>query len=151
RVSKARDWLQRAVTAAARSDVKGYAGAWSGVDALREALFGDVETARRQAHAAVEFEDGWETRALAGMAFAYAGDATLARESADALNAERPSGTLVQNYWIPVIRAKLELDAGQTARAIDLLRAAEPYELADTRLPLLPSYVRGEALLRAHD
>ena len=43
RVAKAREWLQRAVTAAVRNDVKGYAGVWSGADALREALFGDVE------------------------------------------------------------------------------------------------------------
>jgi hypothetical protein len=31
------------------------------------------------------------------------------------------------------------------------LRAAEPYELSDTRLPLLPAYVRGEAYLRTRD
>ena len=151
RVAKAREWLQRAVTAAARNDVKGYAGVWSGADALREALFGDVEEARRQTRASLDFEDSWETRALAALTHAYAGEVTQARELADKLNAERPLGTLVQNYWLPAIRAKIELDAGDASRAIELLRVAGPYELADTRVPLLPAYLRGEAFLRVHD
>jgi eukaryotic-like serine/threonine-protein kinase len=151
RVAKAREWLHRGVAAAARNDVKGYAGVWSGADALREALFGEVEEARRQTRAALDFEDSWETRALAALTLAYAGDAAQARELADKLNAERPLGTLVQNYWLPTIRAKIELDAGHTSRAIELLHVAAPYELADTRVPLLPAYVRGEAFLSARD
>jgi len=151
RVAKAREWLQRAVRAAARNDVKGHAGVWSAADALREALFGDVEEARRQTRAALAFEDSWETRAIGALTLAYAGDAAQARELADKLHAERPLGTLVQNYWLPAIRAKIELDAGHTARAIELLRVADPYELADTRVPLLPAFVRGEVFLSARD
>ncbi len=67
------------------------------------------------------------------------------------MSAERPRGTLVQNYWMPVIRAQADLHIGDAQAAIEALRAAEPYELADTRVPLLPAYVRGEAYLRAGD
>jgi eukaryotic-like serine/threonine-protein kinase len=151
RVGKARAWLQRAVTAAARSDFKGNAAVWTGVDALREALFGNVEDARRQARAALDFEDSWETRALVAAALARVADGAQARRAVDELNAEQPLSTLVQNYWLPAIRAEIELRAGNPGRAIELLRAAEPYELADTRVPLLPAYVRGEAYLQARD
>jgi predicted Zn-dependent protease len=122
-----------------------------GVDAVREAMFGNVEEARRQARAALDFEDSWETRALAAMALARVGDAAQARELADKLNAERPLGTLVQNYWLPAIRAEIEIQAGKASRAVERLHAAEPYELADTRVPLLPAYVRGDAYLRVRD
>jgi DNA-binding winged helix-turn-helix (wHTH) protein/tetratricopeptide (TPR) repeat protein len=150
-VAKAGEWLQRAVAAAGHNDVKGQAGVWSGVDALREAMFGQIENARRQARAALDFEDSWETHALAAMALARLGDVAQARELADKLSVERPLGTLVQNYWLPAIRAEIEIQAGNATRAIDLLRAAEPYDMADTRVPLLPAYVRGDAYLRARD
>jgi hypothetical protein len=107
-VAKAGEWLQRAVAAAGRNDVKGQAGVWSGVDALREAMFGQIEDARRQARAALDLEDSWETHALAAMALARVGDAAQARELADKLNAERPLGTLVQNWppFAPKSRSK---------------------------------------------
>ena len=67
------------------------------------------------------------------------------------MSAERPRGTLVQNYWLPVLRAQADPHGGDARGAIEALRAAEPYELAQTRLPLLTAYVRGEAYLRAGD
>jgi DNA-binding winged helix-turn-helix (wHTH) protein len=151
RVATARERLQRGVAAAAQNDVKGQAAVWLGVDAVRQAMFGNVEDARRQAHSALDFEDSWETRALAAMALARVGDAARARGLADQLNAERPLGTLAQKYWLPAIRAEIEIQAGNATRAIELLRAAEPYDLAETRVPLLPAYVRGDAYLQVRD
>jgi eukaryotic-like serine/threonine-protein kinase len=151
RVQKGRALLEQAIAAALRNDFRGNAAVWSGVDAVRDALFGDVDEARRRARAALATEDGWETQALAAMALARAGFAADANDVAAKLSASRPAGTLVQNYWLPAIRAEIELRAGHAARAVDLLRSAEPYELADTRVPLLPAYVRGEAYLQARD
>src|SRR5262249_15761953 len=116
-----------------------------------EGVFGKGGEAGREGRSGLDLEDGWETRALAAMTLAVVGDAGPARELIDKLNAERPLGTLVQNYWLPAIRAQLELGAGNASRAIQLLRVAEPYELADTRVPLLPAYTRGEAYLQARD
>jgi eukaryotic-like serine/threonine-protein kinase len=152
RMEKARTWLQRAVVAAARGDFKGNAATLSAVDSVRQAFVGNAEEARRQARSALDFEDSWETRALAATALARVGDVARAHELADKLNAERPLGTIIQNYWLPVIRAEIALHSGNTSRAVDLLRPAESYELAaDTRVPLLPAYVRGEAYLQAGD
>ena len=57
--------------------------------------------------------------------------------------------TLIHSYWLPAIRAEIELHGGNYSRAIELLRVAGPYELADTPSPLTPVYIRAEALLRA--
>jgi len=85
------------------------------------------------------------------VALSRAGDLAAARQLADRMSAERPRGTLVQNYWMPVIRAQADLHGGGAQAAIESLRATEPYELSDTRLPLFPPYVRGEAYLQSRD
>ena len=85
------------------------------------------------------------------MALARVGDLAAALQFASTLSAERPRGTLIQNYWLPVIRAQGNLHGDNALAAIESLRAAEPYELSDTRLPLLPAFIRGEAYLRARD
>ena len=46
---------------------------------------------------------------------------------------------------MPRIRAEIEIERGQAARAIDLLRSAAPYELRDFTVP----YIRGVAYLSA--
>jgi DNA-binding winged helix-turn-helix (wHTH) protein/tetratricopeptide (TPR) repeat protein len=151
RVDRSRSSMQRAVDGALRNDFKGNAAVWTALNAVREALLGNIEEARAQARAAVTLEDSADSRALAAVALARAGDLDAARQLADKMSAERPRGTLVQNYWMPVIRAQADLHGGGAEAAIESLRAAEPYELSDTRLPLLPAYVRGEAYLRTRD
>jgi DNA-binding winged helix-turn-helix (wHTH) protein/tetratricopeptide (TPR) repeat protein len=150
-VTRSRLGFQRAVDAAVRHDFNGNAGLWTGINAVHEALFGYDDEARAQAGAAVGFEESWETRALAAVALARLGDLATARQLAAALSEERPRGTLVQNYWLPVIRAQSDLHEGHAAQAIESLRAAEPFELSDTRLPLLPAFIRGEAYLTARE
>lgn len=151
RLEASRTWLRRAVAAAVRRERAGAAAVWSAAHAVREALLGNAREARAEARAALASEATWETRALAAVALARVGEVEAAGELAAALSAERPDGTLVQHYWLPVIRAQSALHARNPARAVELLQAAEPYELADTRLPLLPAYLRGEAHLAAGD
>ena len=151
RFDRSRSWMQRAMAAALRSEFKGNAAVWTALHAVREALLGNNEEAQAQARAAVALEESADTRALAAVALARAGDLDAARQLADRLSAERPRGTLVQNYWMPAIRSQTDLHDGGAQAAIESLRAAEPYELSDTHLPLLPAYIRGEAYLQARD
>jgi tetratricopeptide (TPR) repeat protein len=151
RVDRSRTLMQRAVAGALRNNFKGNAAVWTALDAVREALLGNNEEARAHARAAVALEESMETRALAAVALVRAGDLETARPLAEKMSAERPRGTLVQNYWMPVIRAQAHVRRGAAQAAIESLRPAEPYELSDSRLPLLPAYVRGEAYLLAGD
>ena len=59
----------------------------------------------------------------------------------------------MQNYWLPTVRAAIELQRHDAAKAIAILHAAVPYELADpppfSTGTMYPVYLRGEAYLGA--
>jgi eukaryotic-like serine/threonine-protein kinase len=62
-----------------------------------------------------------------------------------------PEDTIVQFNYLPTLRAKIAVNRGKAAYAIENLRAAAPYELGDVGpTSLYPIYVRGEAYLAAH-
>jgi hypothetical protein len=67
-----------------------------------------------------------------------------------------PADTLVTKYWLPVIRASVEIKRNNPARAIELLQPTTPYELASPVTwsglggPLYPAYLRGAAYLLLH-
>ena len=54
---------------------------------------------------------------------------------------------MIQGCWLPTIRAEIELNRGNAARAIEDLQAIGAYELAAR---LYPAYIRGQAYLSAH-
>jgi eukaryotic-like serine/threonine-protein kinase len=66
-----------------------------------------------------------------------------------------PSFTVLKVYWLPTIKAAIDLDDKNSTQAIESLEAAAPYELGS--LPPLaagtmyPVYIRGEAQLAAHN
>ena len=152
---KAREVSERAVEASGRSDMSESAAIWEANAALREVDFGNRETARRGAEAAVSHGAGKQVWALAALTFARAGDAARAESLAQKLQQAYPSDTLLRYYWLPVIRASIELDRGDGSKAIELLQDAAPYDLADpfpvTASPvgnLYSVYLRGLAYLQ---
>ena len=80
-----------------------------------------------------------------------AGAVDQAEKLVEPIAQEAPLDTLVQKYELPTIRAAIELDKNQPARAIELLQSALPYEFAvppDTFPTLYPAYMRGLAYLK---
>jgi tetratricopeptide (TPR) repeat protein len=148
-IEKAREVSRLAVEFAQRHEFHERAAMLMAAGALREAWLDNAESARLQARAAVNLVPGKDVRVLAALALARAGDAALAKKLADQLAAEFSSSALIQYYWLPAIRAQVELRNGHYRQAIELLRAAAPYDLADTPLPMTPVYIRAEALLGA--
>jgi tetratricopeptide (TPR) repeat protein len=147
-VEKSRDLIRQAVEFSQRNEFRERAAMLVAREALWEAWFGNAEAAGRQARAALSVP-GRDVRSLAALSLAHTGDVGQARKLADQLAAEFPSSTLIHNYWLPAIRAEIELQGGNYGQAIELLRVTTPYELADTPSPLTPVYIRGEAYLRA--
>ena len=86
---------------------------------------------------------------IAAAALARAGDTASAEKLADELDKSRPRDTMVQRYWLPVIRAAVALQRKDPSRAIELLQVVGDLELANDRL--FPAYFRGEAYLMLHD
>jgi tetratricopeptide (TPR) repeat protein len=59
---------------------------------------------------------------------------------------------MIQGYWLPAIRAALELGRGNAQQAIELLKVSSAYDFA-APLPfqsgtMYPAYVRGQAYLK---
>ncbi|HSE98571.1 MAG TPA: tetratricopeptide repeat protein, partial [Blastocatellia bacterium] len=153
RLTKARGFSQRAIDSAKRANAKEAAALWQANAALREAEFGNASPARQGALSALALSSGRDVSILAALALARAGDTAGARKIADALNKDFPHNTIVQGYWLPSIRAAMEINAKNYGQAVDLLNGAEPYELGQCQpIPLgmiYPAYLRGQAYLLA--
>jgi eukaryotic-like serine/threonine-protein kinase len=153
RLEKARQLSQQAENSARRNDSKETAAFWQGNEAIREAEFGYPAQARDQAHQALALATGRDVWVETGLALARSGSAAEATALADRLNHEFPQDTLMQNYWVPAISAAIEVDRKNPEKAIELLQAAVPYELADpppfASATIYPAFLRGQAFLLA--
>jgi tetratricopeptide (TPR) repeat protein len=152
---KAREFSRRAADSAERTQEKEPAATYSAVSALREALYGNADEARRRATLAMTNSAGCDVTYGAALALAYAGEDGRAQALTDDLDKKFPEATIVQFNYLPTLRAKLALSKGSASKAIDVLRAAAPYELGVTTSStygwnaLYPIFVRGEAYLSA--
>jgi tRNA A-37 threonylcarbamoyl transferase component Bud32/tetratricopeptide (TPR) repeat protein len=153
RLAKAREFSRRAVQSALHADAKETAALWQANAALREAEFGNASAARQNAMAALAEARGNDARSVAALALARAGDAGQAGKLANTLNIEFPQHTIVQRYWLPSIRAALEINGKRASKALETLQTAAPYELAQNEPinlgMMCPVYLRGEAYLLA--
>jgi hypothetical protein len=96
---------------------------------------------------------------IAGAAFALAlsGESVRSQKLADDLETRFPEDTEVKFVYLPAIRALFALNHRESAKAVELLRIATPYDLG-TPLCGAPAffgvfytiYVRGLAYLAAH-
>jgi tetratricopeptide (TPR) repeat protein len=153
RLEEARELSRQAVESARRSDEKESAALWQTNGAVREALFGNTDVARKNADATLVLAPGSrDAEARAALAYALAGDAAHAQSVADDLAKWFPLDTIVQSVWLPTIHAQVELSRKNAARSIDLLQTAVPYEFGmlsgvAPNSCLYPVYVRAQAYL----
>ena len=155
RLSKSRELARKAADLARHNDTKETAALWEANQAVREAEFGNLAQARQLASSSMSAAPGRDVQIVAALAFARAGEAGRAQELVNALNSAFPVGTLMQNYWLPTIRALVELNRGNAAKAIQMLQQTANYELGSPSPfqpgTMYPIYVRGQAYLLAHD
>ena len=150
---KAREYFRMAIDSARHNGGAPRASEWQVHAALWEAEVGDRARARQLV--AAEFpttpkKDVPTQAAVAGLALARAGDAEQAEEILPNLARQFPSDVWINRYWIPSIRAAIELDRNNPERAIELLEVAKPYELGGDPITLdslYPLFLRGQAYL----
>ena len=151
---KARDFSRRAVESALRAGAKETAAAWEADEALRDAEIGNWEQARQGAVTVLTMSSGSGVRKLAALALARAGDVSRANATAEELERSNPASTRLNYYWLPTIRAAIELRHNDPSKAIEDLQPARAYELGYSQPfqfgTLYPVYVRGEAYLALH-
>jgi hypothetical protein len=156
RLRDARELSSKAMDSAQRAEEKEAAATYSALSGLREALFGNVEEARRRATLAVVGTDGRDLRYAAALTLAFAGDSGRARALTDDLAKRFPEDTVVRFNYLPTLHAKLARSLGNASGVIDSLRVSTPYELGQTTsstygwTALYPVFVRGEAYLTEH-
>jgi serine/threonine protein kinase/tetratricopeptide (TPR) repeat protein len=154
-LSRARDFSRRAVDAAVRTDSKETAAIWQVNAALREAEFGNLAAAKQDVSAALTLTPGRDVEMLAALVLARIGEAVRAKTIVGQLEKSYPSQTVLKVYWLPTIKAAIELNANNAAQSLVYLEAAAPYELGAPPPfqigTLYPAYIRGQAQLMAHN
>jgi tetratricopeptide (TPR) repeat protein len=125
--------------------------------ALREAEFGNPAEAHRQALDALTISPARSVRILVAMVLARTGDTLRAEKMADELQKQNPVNTKMNFYWLPVIRAAIQINRKDPGKAVEILQATVPYELGlagplpEIGALLYPAYLRGQAYLMLHD
>jgi eukaryotic-like serine/threonine-protein kinase len=147
RLEKARGLIQQA-TASSQRDGAPEVAATSQLDlADVEAGYGNSTASKKLATGALNVAPGPDVQIKAALVLARIGDPTQAMKLADSRSQKSPLDTLLQHYWLPTIRAEIELRRGHVAKAIDILEQLRPYEFS-TATNLYPVYLRGTAHLQ---
>jgi tetratricopeptide (TPR) repeat protein len=151
-LSKARELSRQAIAMADLAGTKESSAAREGTEALREALFGNGDQAKRIATSALNHSNARDVQFAAGLSFALAGDKKKAIKIADAMTSRYPEDTVARFNYLPTINAAVALDEGDPAHAVELLKAAYPVELGlaggtEYLTYLYPIFVRGLAFL----
>jgi eukaryotic-like serine/threonine-protein kinase len=150
-LAKARALTRSAVESARRNNDVDSADGYQVAGVLREVEFGIRERALREVHTLVAAGLHHQSRVLAALALARAGDSPSALAIVDDLNRQFPSDTLLNTYWLPTIRAAAALSRHSPSTAIQLLQPVIPYEMGlqpnPTFLVPYPAYLRGLAYL----
>jgi serine/threonine protein kinase/tetratricopeptide (TPR) repeat protein len=155
RLGQARDFSRRAVDSAVRSDSKETAALWQVNAALREAEFGNAAEARQGVAAALALAPGRDVKVFAALTLARIGETARAKALVDDLEKNYGSNSVLKLYWLPTVKAAIELSKGDSAQVFRILEAAAPYELGSPPPlqvgTLYPAYLRGQAYLLVHN
>jgi DNA-binding winged helix-turn-helix (wHTH) protein/Tfp pilus assembly protein PilF len=152
RLAKAREGSRGASQSARHASNREAAALWQVNAGLREAEFGNAAAAVRDATAALELSPGRGVRELAALTLALAGNVLEAQRIAEGLNKDFAFHTMLHSYWLPTIRAAIEINRRNPKRSIKLLEDAASYELGAPEPyvgSMCPVYVRGQAYLLA--
>ena len=153
RLARARQLTGQAVASALHAEEKETAALWHLNSALREAELGNVERARQEVNGGLQLASTRDVKTLAAVALACTGDTSRALALSDDLHKHFPVYTTLNDYWLPVIRAYVELRSQHADRAVKLLEEVAPYDLAfpgpqyTESGQMYPPYVRGQAYL----
>jgi eukaryotic-like serine/threonine-protein kinase len=86
---------------------------------------------------------------------AQSGEHKQAETFIQEMNRQWPEDTFVQKYWLPVIRALMDIHDRRWSKAVSDLDPAAPFDIASppslSVATIYPAYVRGYAYLGAGD
>jgi len=115
------------------------------ISAARDSILGNCGRAIRLAHDALDLSREQANVVNAANVYAACGQAGPAQTLVDELIKRFPLDTLLSTNSVPIIRAQIELNRGNSSLAIQLLEAARKYEVLGE---FWPQYIRGQAYLK---
>jgi eukaryotic-like serine/threonine-protein kinase len=142
---KAQDFARRAIDLAVRSDTQEVAARYATEQALQGALFGDCRQAKVDVAQGLQLARSRAALPRAALALALCGEAKQAKPLTDELTKLYPEDTLINELWLPAIKAAITLQRGNATQAIEQLQTAARYESA---AEFWPQYLRGQAYLQ---
>ena len=153
RLRRARQLSRMAVEFADANSQKETAALWQLDTALQDAELGNSVRARQETKSGLARASTRDVQILAALTLARAGDAARSQTLSEELERRLPYNTELNSYWLPSIRAAIQINRGNPVQAIELLEVAKPYDLAFPRPQvgggglLYPVWLRGLALL----
>ena len=152
---KARESSRAAENLMERDANKEFAASYLVQAALRESEVGEFARAQQYISQAQKLSHGQDVATLTAVALVQIGSVNQAEALCHELDKQWPEGTIVQKYWLPAIRAEIDLRQARPSKAMDDLGVATPLEFANpgsTAVPTLyPTYVRAQAYLAMGD
>jgi eukaryotic-like serine/threonine-protein kinase len=154
---KAQDLARRAADLANRNGAQEVAAQYAAEQALRIVFWssgtglpsGEANqlkaVLKTQTNNALKLERSSLVLSRSALALAVAGQAAEAKLLIDELRRERPKDTYINELWLPVIQAALELQNGKAKEAIEELEITERFERGGE---FYPQYIRALAYLK---
>jgi tetratricopeptide (TPR) repeat protein len=147
-LKKAREYSSRAVELAGQRGVKDVAAGFASLSILRDAILGNCQQVRESSAGDLIPGQDWLSLQRRAHTLALCGQLDQASSLTDELARRNPKDTVVNEIWVPVTRAEIEIRRGNAARVIQLLQGVTRFEGAAF---FWPAYLRGEAYLRLRD
>jgi len=154
-LAKARSaWLSAATIQKQSGNTDGLGGIHSAL-AAEDALVGNFSMVEHDARIALQVAPKqYQVQMYVSFAFSEAGDRSKTESVMKDLDSQGPQDTLVQLYWLPMLRAQLALHDKHPEQSIQELQVVIPHEFSPAEEGecgfLAPSYVRGKAYLALH-
>jgi eukaryotic-like serine/threonine-protein kinase len=152
RLSSGREFAAKAAAVAAYAGNREISADWLAGEAVRQAEMGAPGNSRRlvaQALAIPKATRGKDVQLLVALARAETGDLSQAQMFIASLAKAHPLDTLIQSYWVPVLRARIALSERKYPQAVRAVNGTGPYDLG-IFIPgqcMDAALVRGQALL----
>jgi eukaryotic-like serine/threonine-protein kinase len=150
RFAKAREGHAKANTLAQSLNLSGRISSNFADLAVAEAHAGNFAAAKKDAQQALTLSDPLFVAARVALALAFSGDSTSAENVLKNNYGNAPQqNVLVHRFYLPTVRAVIEINKNHPEKAIELLEPALSYEMGVGELySLEPAYVRGVAYLK---
>jgi serine/threonine protein kinase/tetratricopeptide (TPR) repeat protein len=150
RFSQVPAWLQKARRVLQKGPLPGLADNMQVIVAIEKSEVGQRDDSARWFKGLPDDKLDRVQKIDLALALARNGETDRALKLADEVDQEAPFDTLVQKFALPAIRAAVKLRENEAENAIEILRPAEPYDLAfvDSFDFMYPAYLRGLAYLQ---